>query len=68
MFEQLTIGSWVIVSERCTVRRTPMQMDDHLTYVFESGGNEFELALAPQILQRMVELSTGPPPEDDDPD
>lgn len=68
MFDQLTIGSWVIVSQDCSVRRTPMQMDDFLTYVFESGGNEFELALAPEILRRMVDLSTEPPPEDDDPD
>ncbi|MFC9436271.1 hypothetical protein [Nocardia sp. NPDC057030] len=68
MFDQLTVGSWVIVDEHCGVRRTPMQMDDHLTYVFDSGGSEFELALAPQILQRMVELSADPPPEDDDPD
>ncbi|MEV6556257.1 hypothetical protein AB0M22_11130 [Nocardia sp. NPDC051756] len=68
MFDQLTIGSWVIVSERCSVRRAPMQMDAHLTYVFESGGNEFELALAPEILRRMVALGAEPPPEDDDPD
>ncbi|KAA8889955.1 hypothetical protein F3087_01120 [Nocardia colli] len=68
MFDQLTVGSWVIVSEGCSVRRTPMQMDPLLTYVFDSGGNEFELALAPGILRRMVELSAEPPPEDDDPD
>ncbi|WP_378734342.1 hypothetical protein [Nocardia brasiliensis] len=67
MFDQLTIGSWVIVGEHCSVRRAPLQRDDYLTFVFESGGAEFEFALAPGMLRRMVDLSAAAPlPEEPD--
>ncbi|MFC9896769.1 hypothetical protein ACFVMC_24055 [Nocardia sp. NPDC127579] len=61
MFEQLHIGAWVVVDEHCSVRRANRRSDDYLTYVFESGGGEFEFALAPAILRRMVELGESPP-------
>jgi hypothetical protein len=65
MFDQLTIGSWVIVGEHCSVRRAPLHRDDYLTFVFESGGREFEFALAPEMLRRMVDLGAAAPPEPD---
>ncbi|MGW0245840.1 hypothetical protein ACWDYH_04295 [Nocardia goodfellowii] len=61
MFEQLSIGTWVIVGEHCSVRRAQVRRDDYLTYVFESGGSEFEFALAPEILRKMVDLGNSPP-------
>lgn len=68
MFDQLTIGSWVIVDEHCSVRRSPLRRDDYLTYVFESGGSEFEFALPPAMLRRMVDLGAEPQPVKEDPD
>jgi len=64
MFDQLTIGSWVIVGEHCSVRRAPIHREDYLTFVFESSGREFEFALSPAILHRMVALGAGPPGAD----
>ncbi|MET8653782.1 MULTISPECIES: hypothetical protein [Nocardia] len=61
-FDQLTLGSWVIIGEHCSVRRAPLRREDYLTYIFESGGVEFELAMAPSILRAMVELGAQPPP------
>ncbi|MEV0761212.1 hypothetical protein [Nocardia sp. NPDC050435] len=61
MFDQLSIGTWVIVGEHCSVRRAELRHDEYLTYVFESGGSEFEFALAPEILRRMVDLGDSPP-------
>ncbi|MFE7741869.1 hypothetical protein [Nocardia sp. NPDC057455] len=61
MSDQLTMGGWVIVGEQCSVRLAPVPRDDYLAFVFESGGTEFELALAPAILHRMVDLGAGPP-------
>ncbi|MEV6277529.1 hypothetical protein [Nocardia sp. NPDC051832] len=61
MFEHLSIGTWVIVGENCSVRRAQVGRDDYLTYVFESGGSEFEFALAPAILRKMVDLGDSPP-------
>ncbi|MEU4340299.1 hypothetical protein AB0H00_03350 [Nocardia sp. NPDC023852] len=60
MSDQLTIGGWVIVGEHCTVRLVPLPRDNYLAFVFESGGNEFELALSPAILHRMVALGAAP--------
>lgn len=68
MFDQLTIGGWVIVDEHCSVRRAPLRQDDYLTFVFESGGNEFEFALAPAMFRRMVDLVAAAPPGQDEPD
>ncbi|MFG3616918.1 hypothetical protein [Nocardia exalbida] len=61
MSDRLTVGGWVIVGEQCSVRLAPVPRDDYLAFVFESGGTEFELALAPAILHRMVDLGSGPP-------
>ncbi|MFQ6393762.1 hypothetical protein ACLMAJ_09925 [Nocardia sp. KC 131] len=68
MFDQLTIGSWVVVGEHCSVRRAPLRRDDYFTFVFESGGSEFEFALAPEMLRRMVALVADPLPVSDEPD
>ena len=57
MFEQLTIGSWVIVGEDCAVRRAPRSPDGYLAFVFASEGREFELALAPGMLSQMAALA-----------
>lgn len=62
MLDQLSIGSWVVIGEHCSVRRAPLPDGDYLNFIFESGGNEFEFALAPGVLRRMVALSTIPPP------
>ncbi|WP_159841540.1 hypothetical protein [Nocardia sp. CY41] len=59
MSDQLTVGGWVIVGEQCSVRLAPVPRGDYLAFVFESSGNEFELALAPAILHRMVDLGVG---------
>ncbi|WP_067463513.1 hypothetical protein [Nocardia amamiensis] len=61
MSDQLTIGGWVIVGEHCSVRLAPLHRDNYLAFVFESSGTEFELALAPAILHRMVDLGAAPP-------
>ncbi|MBF6473137.1 MULTISPECIES: hypothetical protein [Nocardia] len=61
MSDQLTIGGWVIVGEHCSVRRAPLPHNDYLAFVFESSGTEFELALSPAILHRMVDLGSAPP-------
>ncbi|WP_433659909.1 hypothetical protein ACQPW1_45530 [Nocardia sp. CA-128927] len=61
MFDQLTIGSWVIVDEHCSVRRAPLRGEDYLTFVFESGGSEFEFALAPGVFRRMIDLAAAAP-------
>lgn len=68
MFDQLTIGSWVIVGEQCSIRRAPLRREDYLTYVFESGGAEFEFAMAPGIFRKMIDLGTAPPTAPDRPD
>ncbi|MFD6162676.1 hypothetical protein ACFWF7_18095 [Nocardia sp. NPDC060256] len=65
MFEQLTIGSWVIVDEQCSVRLAPVHRDEYLTFVFDSNGNEFEFAVAPAMLRRMAELAAAPSVPDD---
>ncbi|WP_194816186.1 hypothetical protein [Nocardia sp. XZ_19_385] len=61
MFEQLSIGTWVIVGEHCSVRRAQVRRDEYLTFIFESGGSEFEFALAPAVLRKMVDLGNLPP-------
>ncbi|MBF6163852.1 hypothetical protein IU486_03575 [Streptomyces gardneri] len=61
MSDQLTVGGWVVVGEQCSVRLAPLTRDDYLAFVFESSGTEFELALAPAILHRMVDLGAAPP-------
>ncbi|WP_330233266.1 hypothetical protein OHA40_12855 [Nocardia sp. NBC_00508] len=61
MSDQLTIGGWVIVGEHCSVRLAPLPRDNYLAFVFESSGTEFELALAPAVLHRMVDLGIAPP-------
>ncbi|WP_159921540.1 MULTISPECIES: hypothetical protein [Nocardia] len=61
MSDQLTVGGWVVVGEQCSVRLAPLARDDYLAFVFESSGTEFELALAPAILHRMVDLGAAPP-------
>ncbi|MEV6428516.1 hypothetical protein [Nocardia sp. NPDC051463] len=68
MFDHLTIGSWVVVGEHCSVRRAPLRRDDYLGFVFESGGSEFELALTPEVLRRMVDLGAAPLPEPNESD
>ncbi|MGQ4617682.1 hypothetical protein [Nocardia sp. R7R-8] len=61
MSDQLTVGGWVVVGEQCSVRLASVPHDDFLAFVFESSGTEFELALAPSILHRMVDLGTASP-------
>lgn len=61
MFDQMSIGTWVVVGEHCSVRRAQVRSDDYLTYVFESGGSEFEFAMAPAILRKMIDLEHAPP-------
>ncbi|MFC8047413.1 hypothetical protein [Nocardia sp. NPDC057353] len=56
MFDPLTVGGWLIVDERCAVRRGRDARPGHVTFVFDGGATEFELTLAPAILRRMVEL------------
>ncbi|MFQ6326470.1 hypothetical protein ACLMAL_10070 [Nocardia sp. CWNU-33] len=68
MFDQLTIGSWVVVGEHCSVRRAPLRRDNYLAFIFESGGSEFEFALTPEMLRRMVDLGAAPLPRPDEPD
>ncbi|WP_431967005.1 hypothetical protein [Nocardia sp. bgisy134] len=68
MLDQLTIGGWVVVGEHCSVRRATLHCDDYLTYVFENGGTELDFAVAPAVLQRMVELSGIQVSADDRPD
>ncbi|WP_280233712.1 hypothetical protein [Nocardia cyriacigeorgica] len=53
----LAIGSWISVGEHCSVRLAPLLDDDHLAFVFESGGSEFELTLAPGVLRTMIDLA-----------
>ncbi|MET7772503.1 hypothetical protein [Nocardia sp. NPDC005366] len=65
VFDQLTIGSWVIIGEHCSVRRAPLRRDDYLTFIFESGGIEFEIAMTPAMLRKMVELGAQPAPASD---
>ncbi|MGQ4596970.1 hypothetical protein [Nocardia sp. R6R-6] len=60
MSDQLTIGGWMIVGDHCSVRLAPLRRNNYLAFVFESSGTEFELALAPAILQRMVDLGAAP--------
>ncbi|CCF65773.1 hypothetical protein [Nocardia cyriacigeorgica] len=60
----LTIGSWVVIGDECSVRRAPLADDDYVGFVFDSGGSEFELALSPCVLRRMADLArdAGPQP------
>ncbi|TLF75221.1 hypothetical protein [Nocardia cyriacigeorgica] len=53
----LTIGSWVVIGDECSVRRAPLPDADYLGFVFDSGGSEFELFLTPEVLRRMVGLA-----------
>ncbi|MFI9510707.1 hypothetical protein [Nocardia sp. NPDC052566] len=66
MFDQLTIGSWVVVGEHCAVRRAPQHRDDYLTFVFEGADGDFEFVLHPTMLHKMLALTTTPPPDDPD--
>lgn len=56
MSDPLTIGGWMLVDDRCCVRRGAAR-SGYLTFVFDGGGSEFELTLAPAVLRRMMELA-----------
>lgn len=57
MFDSLTGGGWLIVGERCVVRLGREVRPGYVTFVFDGGGTEVEIAFAPGVLRRMAELS-----------
>ncbi|MGY2118912.1 hypothetical protein ACW9HR_33825 [Nocardia gipuzkoensis] len=57
-WDRLTIGSWVSTSEGCPVRTVADECHEHVTFVFGTSGNEFELTIDRTTLTEVLRLGS----------